>query len=225
MENWNSYVDLYCERTMPGLWNEPLNAVTNLAFIISALVVLRLFRNEHIFVVKILMLNLAAIGIGSGLFHTFASRWASLLDVLAIASFIFVYLYAANRHFLGLSTMWSTALTVLAIPYTPLTTFGLLQLLPELGGSATYASINLLIYGYALLLWGRFPVLARQLLVGALLLSVSIGFRIVDGPVCTSLPVGTHWVWHLLNAVMLGWMIIALRSHTVANRRGPTPTT
>jgi hypothetical protein len=26
-------LDLYCERTAPGLWNEPLNALTNLAFI------------------------------------------------------------------------------------------------------------------------------------------------------------------------------------------------
>ena len=29
-------VDHYCERTDPGIWAEPLNALTNLAFIIAA---------------------------------------------------------------------------------------------------------------------------------------------------------------------------------------------
>lgn len=30
--DWMLYVDLYCERTAPGVWNEPLNALSNLAF-------------------------------------------------------------------------------------------------------------------------------------------------------------------------------------------------
>ena len=30
-------MDLYCERLDPGFWAEPLNAVTNLSFILAAL--------------------------------------------------------------------------------------------------------------------------------------------------------------------------------------------
>jgi hypothetical protein len=29
--NWAESIDLYCERTDPSLWSEPLNALTNLA--------------------------------------------------------------------------------------------------------------------------------------------------------------------------------------------------
>ena len=34
---WSESIDMYCERTDPGLWSEPLNALTNLAFLLAAL--------------------------------------------------------------------------------------------------------------------------------------------------------------------------------------------
>jgi hypothetical protein len=37
--NWLSPVDAYCERTGPEYWSEPVNAVTNLAFLIAAVVI------------------------------------------------------------------------------------------------------------------------------------------------------------------------------------------
>jgi hypothetical protein len=33
------YVDGYCERVAPGLWGEPLNAVSNIAFLVAAVAV------------------------------------------------------------------------------------------------------------------------------------------------------------------------------------------
>ena len=36
MEHWRSHLDLYCERLGPGFWAEPLNAVSNAAFILAA---------------------------------------------------------------------------------------------------------------------------------------------------------------------------------------------
>ncbi len=33
-------IDLYCERLGPGLWAEPLNAVTNLAFILAGILLI-----------------------------------------------------------------------------------------------------------------------------------------------------------------------------------------
>jgi len=42
--NWNSPIDAYCERLGPGFWNEPLNALTNLAFWLSAWLVWRGWR-------------------------------------------------------------------------------------------------------------------------------------------------------------------------------------
>ena len=48
---------------------------------------------------------------------------------------------------------------------------------------------------------------ARGLALGAGLLMLSLTFRMLDAPLCGWLPAGTHLMWHLLNAVMLAWMI------------------
>ena len=60
---------------------------------------------------------------------------------------------------------------------------------------------------YAGFLWRRYPDLARGLLIGVGILMVSLTFRSVDESLCDRLPLGTHFAWHLLNALMLGWMI------------------
>lgn len=67
----------YCERTGPGLWAEPLNAVSNLAFVVAAVVVLRRLRRiaapaAPVSVVVLLVGLLPVIGVGSFIFHTVA---------------------------------------------------------------------------------------------------------------------------------------------------------
>lgn len=42
----NDFIDIYCERTAQGFWNEPLNALTNAAFLIAAYCAYRLARRE-----------------------------------------------------------------------------------------------------------------------------------------------------------------------------------
>ena len=65
----------------------------------------------------------------------------------------------------------------------------------------------------------RLPGTAHALALGAGMLTVSIVVRSVDLPLCSTLPSGTHFLWHLLNAAMLGWMIEVYRRHMVATRR------
>jgi hypothetical protein len=42
--------------------------------------------------------------------------------------------------------------------------------------------------------------------------------RTLDEPFCATFPIGTHFLWHLLNALMLGWMIEVYRRHMLAGR-------
>ena len=53
----------------------------------------------------------------------------------------------------------------------------------------------------------RRPETARGLALGAALLCLSLLFRSIDQAVCAAVPSGTHFLWHLCNAVLLGWMI------------------
>ena len=211
MQDWTRYIDGYCERMEPGFWGEPLNAVTNLAFIVAAWVVWRGTSDCRNSIIRALAVILASVGIGSFLFHTLATAWASTLDVFFIAVFVLVYLHAANRHFLGMSVVFGLGATALFFPYSAAATWAILKTFPFLGANAAYLSIALLIFAYSAFLSRRLPDVSRGLFVGASLLCVSIAFRAVDEPLCELNPMGTHAVWHVLNGVMLAFMARVLQ--------------
>ena len=197
------YIDGYCERMDPGYWAEPVNAVSNAAFLIAAFVMWR--RSVGVPLARALVGILFAIGVGSFLFHTHAQVWAAIADVVPILLFILVYIFAINRDVWGFGTWGALGLTALFFPYAA-ATVPVFQVLP-IGGTAGYAPVPLLILIYAVLLRRREPELARGFVIGAGILIVSMTMRTIDEPLCALIPMGTHYWWHILNAIMLGWMI------------------
>ena len=208
--DWTQEIDGYCERLSPAYWAEPINAVTNAAFLLAAFIMWRRVRGQRMPLAIALVVALALIGVGSFLFHTHAQVWAALADVVPILLFILIYIFAVNRDVWGLRPLHALGLTVLFFPYAALT-IPVFQWVPGLGGSAAYAPVPLLILIYAALLRRQAPEMAIGLAIGALILIASITFRALDEPTCTQLPVGTHFMWHILNATMLGWMIEVYR--------------
>src|SRR3712207_1850463 len=94
----------YCERIDAHFWAEPLNAITNVAFLLAAALAARLLLRERAsdWPAAILTALVGAIGIGSFLFHTIPSRWTAAVDVIPIQLFAFGYFFLAMRRFLGL---------------------------------------------------------------------------------------------------------------------------
>lgn len=197
-----SYIDIYCERTGPEFWSEPLNAVTNLAFLVAAALLARaLVRDPPASGARVCWMFaglVAVIGVGSGLFHTLATRWAMLADVIPIALFILLYTWFALRRFAA-APAWACALGVLAV-------LGIAAAVPALtgfrGGSYVAALIALIGIG-GFLRFGRGHPAGAALLAAAGVFVVSLALRTIDYPVCDALPVGTHYWWHILNAVVL----------------------
>ena len=45
------------------------------------------------------------------------------------------------------------------------------------------------------------------------LFAISLTFRSLDGPLCNVFPLGTHFMWHILNGVLLGWLLLTMIRH------------
>lgn len=210
--DWLAPVDAYCERTGPEYWSEPVNALTNLAFLLAALVMARRLRGPGLATGRVLAGVLFVIGLGSWLFHTHANGLTGLMDVLPILTFILIYVFAATRDYLGARPWVAALVTAGFIPYATVTV-PLFAQMPGLGSSASYAPVPVLILAYAVLLRNRLPRVARGLAIGAGLLTLSLTFRTLDQTSCAVLPIGTHFMWHILNATMLAWMIEVWRRH------------
>jgi hypothetical protein len=234
--SWNSPVlGQYCERGLdPAFWAEPLNALSNIGFLIVSGLMLRRAgreigdRNETgLRSVQGLALLTGVIGIGSFLFHTFASRWSLLADVIPIMIFMAAYLALALRVYLRMSWGTTAALVVAFMAVTmnasrllcPATTVVLAGAArnPCLNGSVGYVPALLALVAVGLAS-GRDHPARRDLLVAAGIFGVSIALRSVDRDICPLTLLfgrgrGTHALWHLLNALTL-WMLLlaALRT-------------
>lgn len=198
----NETVDAYCERLDSSFWSEPVNAITNLAFIVAAVLAALLWRDSASRSAGglVLVALIAAIGVGSFLFHTFATGWAGAADTLPILIFILVCLYLAVRHYLALPVWASLTVTV---GFVPVSIVLVPLLVPIAGSSAGYlpALFAILIIGF--LMRGRDVTVSVSLLITGIVFFISIGFRMADEPLCDTLPLGTHFMWHILNAVVL----------------------
>ncbi len=206
-------IDIYCERTGSGLFAEPLNAITNVFFLLAAWRCARLARAAGRTDGLVLAFILFAIGVGSGLFHTFATSWAQLLDVSPILIFQVVYLWLYLRR-VAVRRVASTSVG-LALFLTAL--FGSAQYPELLNGSLSYAPA-----AAALILLGTYHYTARKpnpasILAASAIFLVSLSARTVDELLCAHWPLGTHFIWHTLNAVVL---FMVLRTYISTVRDG-----
>ncbi len=213
---WNRIIDGYCERvgTDPNFWGEPVNAITNAAFLIAAVWALREARRSGglEWTGTLLSLNVAIIGIGSFLFHTFATPWAAMADVIPIQTMILLYFGFVLLRAYGSRWYWAVILPLLFVPVSA----GLVYLLRGSvfeGANAGYVAAWLLIAGNGIVLGMRGHGLARWLLSAAGIFAVSILFRMIDEPVCGDFPIGTHFLWHILNGTLLGVLLVGYFRH------------
>ncbi len=212
---WTDQIDGYCERVDFSLWSEPVNALTNIAFLVAAIVMWQ--RTSGVTAARVLCVILFAIGIGSALFHTTATLWGAVADTLPIAAFILIYYYLVHRNIVGLG-FWTAVLATSAfVPYAMLIV-PLLNQVPFLAISNAYWTVPILLLAYAIWMRHKYPDTARGFVVGAAILTLSITLRSIDEILCVHWPLGTHFAWHLLNAVMLGYMIHVYTAHVLAAR-------
>lgn len=226
--DWFEPVRAYCERTGTGFWAEPVNALSNAAFLLAAAAAARRASQTH--PPDRVGLGFAGligvIGIGSFLFHTLAVYWAMLADVIPIAAFIYAYLALALRRYLRLSRVRVAAGTA----GFALFGFSLTRMLDDVtgldlsrltNGTVDYLPALLALFGVTAMTLGRpeerVVGTARRLTGICALFVVSLAARTADQAACTVLPIGTHALWHVLNAVALYALVTtAIRHRAVA---------
>ncbi|RWL40884.1 MAG: hypothetical protein EOR60_30080 [Mesorhizobium sp.] len=204
-------VDLYCERTGPGLWAEPANALSNLAFIAAGLWGVRQVRRYRTGTfAEVQAWWVVAIGIGSTVFHTFASKGTIWADILPIAGFTLAYTLFNLRRFLGMS--WSKAILVFVAFYVVagLITFAV----PDWLRMASNGTTSYLPPFLALAFFGAWAAAIGNRagwynLAGSAIFVASVICRVIDPLVCASFPLGTHFLWHALNGLMLAVLLAA----------------
>ena len=206
-----TFLDGYCERAGdPAMFAEPVNFISNLCFIVAAVMVGRVLLRSHDKTIDLWLLVAAlfSIGIGSGLWHLYPTQTTMLADVIPIALFINIFLIAGLRRLFGLSwrrtLCWWGLFQMLSVAaqtvLPPQLLHGSVMYLP------TYAALVALIFGLA----KRDRETAKIFMLVTTVWSLSLIFRTVDLEVCAAIPLGTHFLWHTLNAWVLWRLLMVL---------------
>ena len=116
----SEHVFNYCERGWDAsFWAEPLNAISNGAFIIAglvaAVVLARSPRTDWALPEWVLISLVFLIGTGSFMFHTYATVWSIPFDTVPISLFMLGYLGYALCRFAGWH--WIAVAIALALFY------------------------------------------------------------------------------------------------------------
>ena len=209
-------IDGYCERISDAFWAEPVNALTNVSFIVGALVALWIARREGRLdgPVTFLIGNAIVVGFGSFLFHTYATVWAAMADTGPILVFILAYFTIAMNRYAGMG--WGmAALTTAGFLVAMVALSALFRVLLHdiVGGSQSYFPAMLALLGVGGWLASRGHPAGRWLIGAGALFAVSLTFRSLDRPLCDVWPTGTHFLWHLLNGLLLWMLTLALIRH------------
>lgn len=202
-------VDLYCERLGPGLGAEPLNAASNICFLAAgAWLLLRAEAAQAPRYARLLAVEIFLIGLASLSFHMAATVGTEILDVAFITLFIYTFVACFFRHFAG----WPWWAALLTLPgYWLFSELVTAPLAPHsLNGSVDYLPPHFALLLMALWLLSTHRQGGVKLASAAGIFAVSLFLRTMDQAWCMSLPIGTHWLWHCLNAVTLLLVTLSL---------------
>ena len=199
--------DEYCERVGFALLAEPINALSNLAFIVAAWAAWRLAKRTDTLPtgVKVLIGLAGATAIGSMLWHTLANTWSLLLDVIPIVAFMVGFLWLYVRKVMGKGVGFAAlcvgAFFVSAVLVQPIG--------DDIHGAPSYLPGLLVV-----LVLGLYHAVQQKpsrftLLAGAGTYFTALFFRTIDNELCHYMTIGTHFIWHMLIALVT---YLAMRS-------------
>jgi len=226
----NQYLDHYCERIDIGLWGEPFNVISNIGFFIIFFLLLKRYdRNVNVYDTKqrrkylkaldlrLLIILLFFIGLGSTFWHVQAtplSLWADRIPILLfiniyIISCLFRILHCRLQNVIILFTLYHVLGAVLMLTFPPESLNRSLFYLPTWFFLAAITSVIYIRNGNA----------KNNLLTTLTLFSIAIIFRSVDMLVCGPMPMGSHFLWHILISLTLYFSVITLMSEHSLNRK------
>lgn len=195
-------IPIYCERGSLGFFEEPLNAISNIALIFAGLGIYKLLIKNKIQEVeyKALLILVFIIGVGSFLWHVTRNVYALILDAAPVA------LTFALITYILLSKLIKQKLIALSIALMLIPTrFFISSFAPtDISGSLIRNLINttsfLLIILWTIRKYGRVAFDGLTVLTVYL---VAITARSLDLQVCPTFYIGTHFLWHILNALAI----------------------
>jgi hypothetical protein len=153
----------------------------------------------------------AVVGIGSFTFHTVATRWAEWADVIPILVFMIVYCWLILTVFFRWPVWLKIATTMLFFAATFYLESD--QFETVLWGGTMYLPTIVFLIAAGIGILRQDVAAGKAFFLAAGLFVLSFTARTLDQPLCSVLPIGTHYFWHIFNATVLFLLLRTIILH------------
>ena len=202
-----THIGYYCGRFGPGFWGEPLNSLSNLAFVFGAVIAFWFWRSSPSRDPwQLLLFSLvASVGVGSFIFHSHPVPATLVIDLVPIQIFGLVALAYVCLRYVRLTPSKTVALLLAFFLVRQLWIRSVNQGL--LGGGITHVPAVLMLLSFGVVLKLRRSPVANFLLLACVAYVAALLVRSWDLYLCSAFPIGLHWLWHLLTATAASTII------------------
>lgn len=196
-----------CERREPDeLWAEPLNVISSVGFLVAAYLILKKcighpeIKKEKKWDIHILNFLVLAIGCSSVIFHMAPSHYTELLDIFFIVAFINIFFLS---FMVRVAKLKIYQIVVAYLAFTGSTHMLVSQFPNAMNDSIAYLSSVFTIIFIAFYLKKKRRAGSTDFKYAAIIGMISLTFRSIDNYVCDYIHIGTHFMWHFLNSVLI----------------------
>lgn len=195
-----------CERAGLGMLAEPMNVLSSFMFMVVAISIFRYYRKHEdlerkwIWDIHLLTFNTFWIGLSSVVFHAFPTPLTEAIDTYSIVLFILVYFWSVLFR-IGRCNFFQAGICFVA--FVGFSHILVAQFPHALNDSIGYLSSMIALIMIAVHLHLKARPSSQHFMLAALVGVVSLFCRAIDHEVCPMFPIGTHFLWHTLNATLL----------------------
>ena len=205
LEALEKSLNTYCESGVGLFYTQPVNTISSIALLISAYFIYRFIKTNHINnrIIKIIPFILAAVGIGSILWHSTPNLLTNFADNIPIYALVLVlFFFLLDKLLNKRKLVWKIFLAFILIE-----ALFVFYVLPSFNGFLPYLII--LVFGVFVFsgLVKKYKILTPHLVTIIALFATALFFRSLDLTVCSVFPTGTHFTWHILNALLVYLLI------------------
>ena len=199
-------------------WATVLNVGSNISYALaSAYCIHHIIKSGTYFKLTIFFAILVGfVATGSSLFHIYETPLAQLSDVIPCWLFMLTYVGSAMYYMLG----WSKKMTAtcMALFMVSLAITGMFHIEAP---SVPWIPGGVMLWVICLVMAKRHTGTAGDMGVAAACFTIALPVKALDPYASMHAVIGTHWVWHIITAIMFVYLITGMHDYLKENKEGP----
>lgn len=180
---------------------------SNVAYVAAALFCLNyILKSERAHKLSLFFTTLIIfVGAGSSLFHIYRTPLAQLSDVIPCWTFMLTYIGAALYYMLEVSKLRTFLYMVLFMASLAVTGTYHLE-----APSMPWIPGGIMLWVLSIGLYHRGKHSYYSIGLGALCFTIGLSLKAANPLIIEYLTIGTHWIWHLITALMFVYLVTGM---------------